>query len=431
MKKFQRFFAIALCVILLPLAGICSASAEETVTWWTWSTEATVAYTKMVELFNEKYPDIRVDLQFISNNDYWTKLPVAIASGTGPDVYQMTRPSFELYAASKQAMDLTDMIAASPVLQENMAQMDPTLIDTYQFGGVQMAIPYTVEATAIAYNKTLFEKAGLPDLKEIESTWTWQDLFDLATKLTEKDASGNTTQYGFLVGADRIPSWELIWAHGYEMFDETGATCMIGQEGIAEALQILVDRYAAGVSPSTEATATMSSDDMFMSGKIAMIAAGIWKIPTFRGIDAFEWDVVELPFDAATGKRVSSSNVLGFVVNPNAKSMDATARFLEVLTSPEGQAILADNQIYIPANVNVRDSYFAMDKPANILAYQRTLSYLHPNTLTQFIPYSQFTKEFTDALREAYSGSKTALQALQDHQASIQAIMDENKETFN
>ena len=110
--------------------------------------------------------------------------------------------------------------------------------------------------------------------------------------------------------------------------------------------------------------------------------------------------------------------------------MDAATKFLEVLTSPEGQAILADQKIYIPANVNVRDSYFEMDIPENVLAYQRTLSYLHPNTLTQFIPYSQFTKEFTDALREAYGGSKTLLQALQDHQATIQSIMDENKEVF-
>lgn len=430
MKTLSRILAIALCTMLLPLAGIHAAMSEETVTWWTWSTEATSAYTQMVKLFNEKYPDIKVDLQFIANNDYWTKLPVAIASGTGPDVFQMTCPSFELYAASNQAADLTEMVAGSTVLQENMAAMDPKLVETYQFNGRQMAIPYTVEATAIAYNKTLFAEAGLPDLKEIEDSWTWQDLYDYAMKLTKKDANGNTVQYGFLVPADRIPSWELIWAHGYEMFDATGENCLIGQEGIADALQILVDMYNAGFSPSTEATATMSADDMFMSGKIAMIAAGIWKIPTFRGITTFEWDVVELPFDATTGKRISSSNVLGFVVNPRSRNMDAATKFLEVLTSPEGQAILADQKIYIPANVNVRDSYFEMDIPENVLAYQRTLSYLHPNTLTQFIPYSQFTKEFTDALREAYGGSKTLLQALQDHQATIQSIMDENKEVF-
>lgn len=74
-----------------------------TITWWTWSTEAKDIYEAYAAAVTEKYPEITVKLEFMGYDDYWTKLPVAIAGGTGPDIYQMTRPSFELYAASNQA----------------------------------------------------------------------------------------------------------------------------------------------------------------------------------------------------------------------------------------------------------------------------------------------------------------------------------------
>ncbi len=443
----KMIIAAALCSVIAAgaLAG-CSggtssapsesvAAAEKKggdVTWWTWSTEATDAFGKQIELAKANNPDLNIQIEYTANTDYWTKLPVAIAGGTGPDIYQMTRPSFELYAASGQAMDLTEAIEHSPELQEYLDSLSPELRETYQFDGKQMAIPITVECTAIAYNKDLFQKAGLPDLKEIEDTWTWSDLREIAKQLTVRNASGEAEQYGFYVPADRLPTWEMIWSHGYEMFDEKGETCMLDQPGIVEALQPLVDMYAVDqVSPSVEVVTTTSGDDMFISGKIAMIAAGIWKVPSYNNITSFEWDVAELPFDETTGKRVSSSNVLGLVVNPNTKNPDGAIAALEQLVQPESQKILADTHTYIPALESVRDGYFEGDVPENINAYKNALSYVHPNTLTQYIPYAQFLTEYQEALRKAYNGSASLEDALKTANDNINAVMQENKAQFD
>lgn len=401
------------------------------VTWWTWSTEATDAFARQIEYVKSKNPNLNIDIQYTANADYMTKLPVAIAGGTGPDLYQMTRPSFELYAASDQAMDLTDVIANSPALLEYLQRLSPELRETYQFEGKQMAIPITVESTAIAYNKDIFKAAGLTDLKEIEDTWTWDDLVEIAKKLTIKNSSGETQQFGFYVAADRIPTWEMIWSHDYEMFDDKKETCLLDQPGIAEALQPLVSMYEEGVSPSVDATASTSGDDMFISGKIAMIPAGIWKVPSYNNITSFDWDVVQLPFDASTGKRVSSSNVLGLVINPNTKNLEAAVAALEELVQPDCQKIFADSHVYIPALESVRDGYFESDKPENIVAYKKALDYIHPNTLTQYIPYTQFATEYADALRNAYTGKMTLEDALKAANEKINTVMDENKARFN
>lgn len=408
-----------------------SAGAATTVTWWTWSTEATEAYQDMVAMAESAHPDLKINLEFTGGTmDYWAKLPVAIAGGTGPDIFQMTRPSFDLYAGSNQAADLTDAIAASEKLQANLAEMSDVVVESYSHNGKQMGIPYTVEAAAIAYNKDMFAAAGLTEPKEVEDTWTWTDVREMANTLTIRDDKGDASQYGFVVAADRLPLWELIWSHGGELFTEDQKECLVGSDIVVEALTPYIEMYRDDkVSPSIDAIATMSADDMFMSGRIGMLVAGIWKMPTYRGITGFEWDIAQLPFDPATGKRVSSSNVLGFLVNPNTAQMDNCVRILEEFTSPEGQQILADKQLYIPANESVRENYFKAEQPANILAYQKTLDYIHPNIVTQYVVYDDFNRLFHDGVRNAMNGADIAT-SLKEAEDNINAVAQENIKNF-
>ncbi|MDI9469203.1 MAG: sugar ABC transporter substrate-binding protein [Bacillota bacterium] len=403
-----------------------------TVVFWTWSTEATDPYRKQADMIEAKIPGSEIKIEYMGYDDMWTKLPVAIAARTGPDFYQMTRPYFDLFAASGNALALDDMIAASEKLQDNLSMMLDKPIDTYKYNGQQMALPYTVESAAIAYNKDAFAKAGLDEPKTVEDSWTWDDLYEMAKKLTIKDEKGEVSQYGFLVDASRLPVWELIWSHGGELFNEEMTETLIGSDVAIEALEPYIAMYTEyGVSPSTEALSSMSGDDMFMSGRIAMVGAGIWKVTTYNQITGFEWDCAELPFDPETGKRLSSSNVLGYVVSPSSENLELMGRVLEELTSAELQAVLADEGLYIPANTTVQDRYFTMEKPANVGAYQRALSYTHPNTLSPYIPYGEFTRGFGDGIRDALAGTKTVADALRQRQDELNEIMRENKANFD
>ncbi len=408
-----------------------SSDEAVTVTWWTWSTEAKDVYEQYAEMVTEKYPNITVKLEFMENSDYWTKLPIAIAGGTGPDIYQMTRPSFELYAASGQVLDLTDILSQNEGLQSNLDAMDDVLVDGYKFQDKQMAIPFSVESTAIVYNKTMFAEAGIQEPKEIEDTWTWDDLRELAQQMTVKGDSVANSQYGFFCATDKIPSWEMILSHGSWIFSDDMETCTVGDSNVVEALTPLVEMYINDqVAPTTDVTNAMSANDLFMTGRIAMMAAGSWNLATFSGIEGFEWDCAELPLDPQTGERMSSSNTLGYVVNPNAEDLDAVGKVLEVFTSPEAQAMLAETGTYIPAVVESRDMYFEADGyPENARAFQRALDYVHPNVLTQYISYDEFKEYYSSALTNAYEGEDlaTVLQELED---KVNGIMEENKATF-
>jgi len=441
MKK--RISILLCCFLSTSLLMGCSANSSNKtsdnivktendkgkVTWWTWSTEAATALNQQVE-YVEANTDLDVNLQLTATADYWVKLPVSIAAGTGPDVYQMTRPDFESYAASGQTMDLTNIVEKSSMLQEYLDKLDPVIVETYQYNGKQMAIPITIECSAIAYNKDIMDAAGI-NLKEIEDTWTWEDLKNIAEQLTIKNDKNETVQYGFYVPADRLPMWEILWSAGYEIFDETGEKCLLDNPGVAKALQPLADMYQTGVSPSTEVTTSSSGDDMFMSGKIAMVAAGVWKVPTYTNITSFKWDVVELPLDPTTGERKCSSNVLGLIINPNTKNLDAAITLIEQLVQPECQKLYADSNSAIPALESERSSYFDKQVPENIKAFENALSYIHPNVLSQYIPYQQYSQLQNETLKQGLNGEMTMEAMLQSLCNEINKVVDENKAKYN
>ncbi|EHE96333.1 hypothetical protein HMPREF9469_04869 [ [[Clostridium] citroniae WAL-17108] len=441
MKK--RISILLCCFLSTSLLMGCSANSSNKtsdnivktendkgkVTWWTWSTEAATALNQQVE-YVEANTDLDVNLQLTATADYWVKLPVSIAAGTGPDVYQMTRPDFESYAASGQTMDLTNIVEKSSMLQEYLDKLDPVIVETYQYNGKQMAIPITIECSAIAYNKDIMDAAGI-NLKEIEDTWTWEDLKNIAEQLTIKNDKNETVQYGFYVPADRLPMWEILWSAGYEIFDETGEKCLLDNPGVAKALQPLADMYQTGVSPSTEVTTSSSGDDMFMSGKIAMVAAGVWKVPTYTNITSFKWDVVELPLDPTTGERKCSSNVLGLIINPNTKNLDAAITLIEQLVQPECQKLYADSNSAIPALESERSSYFDKQVPENIEAFENALSYIHPNVLSQYIPYQQYSQLQNETLKQGLNGEMTMEAMLQNLCNEINKVVDENKAKYN
>ena len=401
-----------------------------TVTWWTWSTEAKDVYEKYAQMVTEKYPNIEVKLEFIQNADYWTKLPIAIAGGSGPDIYQMTRPSFEMYAATNQAADLGGILESNAQLKANLDTMDSVLVEDYTYDGKQLAIPYTVESTAIVYNKNMFKAAGLQEPKEIEDTWTWDDLQEMAKQLTVIGDSVSNSQYGFFCDVNKIPSWELMLSRGKWIFSDDGQECTLADPEIIDAMKPFVAMYVEdGVSPTTDVANAMSANDLFMTGRIAMMAAGSWNLITFSKIEGFEWDCAELPLDPKTGNRMCSSNVLGYMVNPNTKNMDAVGKVLEVFTSEEAQKELAATGTYIPAVINSRDAYFEMENyPENAKAFQRALEYVHPNRLTQFIPYQEYNGYYKDAMTSIFNGEdlETTFQQLQD---KINGVMEENKKS--
>ncbi len=65
----------------------------------------------MVKAFESANPDVKVKVDIVDYNNYYTKLNTQLASGDAPDVFEVGYENFVSYAAKNTLKDLTPIIA--------------------------------------------------------------------------------------------------------------------------------------------------------------------------------------------------------------------------------------------------------------------------------------------------------------------------------
>ena len=101
------------------------------------------------------------------------------------------------------------------------------------------------------------------------------------------------------------------------------------------------------------------------------------------------------------------------------------------MVQPECQKLYADSNSAIPALESERSSYFDKQVPENIEAFENALSYIHPNVLSQYIPYQQYSQLQNETLKQGLNGEMTMEAMLQNLCNEINKVVDENKAKYN
>lgn len=106
---FKRILSVLLiCTMALGLVSFASAEKPTTirVLWWGSQTRHDLT-TAAVNKFMEKYPNIKVEIEFTAWDGYWSKLATQVAGNMVPDVIQMDYQYIAQYANSGILADLT------------------------------------------------------------------------------------------------------------------------------------------------------------------------------------------------------------------------------------------------------------------------------------------------------------------------------------
>ncbi len=139
-----------------------SSDGRVTVTWANWATaeQATKpAIEQVIEDFEAKHPDIRIESEAIAFSDIAQQLVMRTQSGNPPDVAQL---------AGNDTVSLADTGALAPlddfVDDELRARMNPVGLENGTHGGELLAFPWLESPQGFWYNKKLMAQAGLdPD----------------------------------------------------------------------------------------------------------------------------------------------------------------------------------------------------------------------------------------------------------------------------
>src|SRR5262249_55182929 len=145
---------------LTSASGVAASGAKHkqgTLVWWHNPTqgEGLKLWAQVAAEFHKLHPDVTIKAVPIQNEQFTTKIPIALQSSSPPDVFQ-----------NWGGGQLVDQVKAHKVA--NLTKYVSSWIKRiggsaagWQVNGQQYAIPYNVGVVGFWYNKDLFAKAGI------------------------------------------------------------------------------------------------------------------------------------------------------------------------------------------------------------------------------------------------------------------------------
>lgn len=131
---------------------------------------------QVVDLFMQKYPNVKINTEQYDFNGYFQKMATLVGAGDVWDVFQLGNGFAEYEGV------LTDL---QPYIDKgiiNTDYIDDAMLDITNFNGKQVAMSLGTAARCILYNADLFSEAGIA---EPEDNWTWEEFEQTARALKE------------------------------------------------------------------------------------------------------------------------------------------------------------------------------------------------------------------------------------------------------
>jgi ABC-type glycerol-3-phosphate transport system substrate-binding protein len=319
--------AVVAASLALAATGAVAQDKTLSVGTWYWAQPVLGDWWKMVgEKFEADNPGVKLDVRNLPVNDYMTQVVIEVASGNPADVVSASVNLAEI-KDSGGIVPLNDLIERSGMRE----RIEEACWTATTFDGQIMAVPIAGRTLVLLYNEAKFKEAGIagPPTSPAE-------FLDAARKLTVKDASGKTTQYGAsMVHINEEPSFEMLmmWsiAFGGRLTDGTNPT--LTDPAVVEALTFMKTLYDEELIPRGR-----SEDDqraLFAAGTTAMELDGPWQVPFVAKVNPEMVSSIiatRLPWD---GPATGGPNVLLAV--GNTANQELAWKFIETVVSPELQ----------------------------------------------------------------------------------------------
>lgn len=224
-KKFAAKVAAATVAAAITLTGCGGgsqqAASDGTVTlrfsWWGSDVRHKMTQ-KLIDAFEAKNPNIKIEGEYGDWSGYWDKLATQVASQDAPDVIQMDAAYLGEYAERGALLELKDV---------DLGKFDQAVADAGKVEGKQYAVTAGVNAQVVLANPALVAASGatLPD----DTTWTWDEYNKTAAAITE-NSKGGVYGSGAVSGDAPMNLWfrqhgkSLFTADGKLGFDENDLT---------------------------------------------------------------------------------------------------------------------------------------------------------------------------------------------------------------
>jgi len=332
--------------VLLALVGMLAlnvstfaATATGTVTVWVgswWEPQIPIA----TQMWAKDNPGITLKIEPLPINGYLDKFTASALGGDPPDVIDLD-VSWASTVAAKGLLQPLDDVAKSLDVND----YSPGVWASSRYNGHQYAIPNRAASYVFYYNKTVFDKVGVP---YPTNNWTYNEMLQIARKLTVPG------QYGIGIAADLSdPSnvmgllSAMIWANGGDFLNADNTKATINSPKSVAGLAFWADLYTRyHVVPEGTPNFTTTRDvlPLFEANKVGMLTSTSTPFDEFSKQKDLRWGTVLSP------DRVNVSGGWAMGVPVGAQNAAAARVFLLWLAKPENMGKIMNRT---PARLSV------------------------------------------------------------------------------
>ena len=331
----------------------CSSDDDALTFFFAANPEEADARQRVVDAFQRRHPDIKVRT-LLSGGNPLQHMSIYCAGGKCPDVLMAWDLTYAGLAARGVLLDLNTMLAQDKVFTADVkADGIRSLHDTFTFYGGQYALPEQWSGNFLYYNKKLFAEAGVRSPPgRWDQPWSFGEFLDVAKALTKRDRSGRVSQWGY------VDSWVAFYAAGLFGMNNGVPWCTprmnpthlnFDNEAFLEGIQFYADlAHKHRVAPTSSDTQSMSTMDLFTSGRAAMALGGHWRYQTVDLAKDLDFDVTVLPTGPKGRAARSNIGTTGLAIAASSPRKQQAWEFVKFATGPVGQAVTAKSGLFVP-----------------------------------------------------------------------------------
>lgn len=185
----KKLGAMLIAVVML-MTATCALAVDEPLrlTWWG-SESSNALYLSVSDMFQEA-TGIEYEAEYLSWDDYWTKLNTLAAANDLPDCLRMDYQYIKSYVDKGLLMDLTPLVESGAI---DLSNVPDSAVSGGRFDGGLYGINAGSNSLGLALNAKLITDAGMEVLPN-EATWAefeqWVLDFHTATGLFGTDLWG-------------------------------------------------------------------------------------------------------------------------------------------------------------------------------------------------------------------------------------------------
>ena len=337
MKKAWIALILVLALVLAPCAY---AEPSGKLVIWEHTSQFEEAGKAVIAAFQEKYPNVEVDFQVKTSDQYYNLLATAFQAGEAPDLFWTNgtaTTNMPAYAQQGLLMDLTDK-------RDHSIFSDTTMKIATVDGKVYSSPSASVDGRAVYYNKDIFNELGLSIPKTFEE-------FEAMLPVI-KDAGYVPISFAAMDPWNCLFCFEpVLAATGLDYLEEyvAGNSVAVNDPRVVAAMKKMVEWGEAGYFGVGYTGVDGSGAILaFSKGEAAMTIDGTWNIATINANNPdLNYGAFQIPTPDGVVPFVGTS-ANGFSVNASTGNEEAAVAFVNFFASLEGQSIWVNTLNVIP-----------------------------------------------------------------------------------